>query len=93
MDSDKKDKIDQGMGGKDETWESRNWRNEDLNRPRHFGPRNTRNDAKIEQVMAEKMKLGKVEIGKRRFESNKTFLPRMGTGWDQDGSEAGIFCL
>jgi hypothetical protein len=46
MDSDKKDKIDQGRGGKDETWESRNWRNEDLNRPRHFGPRNTRNDAK-----------------------------------------------
>ena len=41
----------------------------------------------------EKMKLGKVETGKRRSESNKTFLPRMGTGWDQDGSEAGIFCL
>jgi hypothetical protein len=42
----KNDKIDQGRGGKDETWESRKSGNEDLNRPRHFGPRNTRNDAK-----------------------------------------------
>jgi len=34
-------------GGKEETLESRNWRNQDPDRPRHFGPRKTRNDAKI----------------------------------------------
>jgi len=35
------------------------------------------------------MKLWKVEIVKQISGSTKTFLPRMGAGWDQDGSEAG----
>jgi len=34
------------------------------------------------------MKLWKVEIGKQRTERRRHFLPRMGAGWDQDGSEA-----
>jgi len=39
-------KIEQGSGGKDETGESRKSGNWDSDRPIHFGPRKTRNDAK-----------------------------------------------
>jgi hypothetical protein len=39
-------KIEQGSGGKDETWESRKLGNGHPDRPIHFGPRKMRNDAK-----------------------------------------------
>jgi hypothetical protein len=45
---------------------------------------------KLNKAWAEKMKLGKVETGEMKIRIDQGIFDH---GWDQDGSEAGIFCL